>query len=112
MKKIEVIIKAERLEILKEVLSAERVSGVMVTNIMGYGNQKGRTQIYRGVEYGVNMLPKLKVETVVPDEKVDQLVKDIQKNVTTGNIGDGKIFVYNVENAVRIRTGENGESAI
>ena len=112
MKKLEIIIKPERLEVLKEILSAEGVSGIMVTNIMGYGNQKGRTQSYRGVEYGVNMLPKLRVETVVPDEKVAQLMQLIQKNLSTGSIGDGKIFVYHVEDAMRIRTGEMGEAAI
>ncbi len=112
MKKIAIIIKAEKLEAVKLVLSENKVSGVMVSNIMGYGNQKGHTSLYRGTEYTVNFLPKIKVETVVSDDKVDRLLTAIQEAVSTGNIGDGKIFVYNVEEAIRIRTGERGESAV
>lgn len=112
MKKIEVIIKPEKLEELKSTLEASGVTGLMVTNIMGYGNQKGYTQIYRGVKYSVNLLPKLKVETFVADEKCGDLIKKIQLSVSTNSIGDGKIFVYNVEDAVRIRTGEHGNEAI
>jgi nitrogen regulatory protein P-II 1 len=112
MKKITIIIKAEKLEAVKQVLADNKVSGVMVSNIMGYGNQQGHTSLYRGTEYTVNFLPKIKVETVVSDDKVEALLTAIQQEVSTGNIGDGKIFVFNVEEAVRIRTGERGDAAI
>jgi nitrogen regulatory protein P-II 1 len=84
----------------------------MITSIMGYGNQKGYKQIYRGNEYNVNLLPKVKVETVVSDKTVNSLIDDIVKNLKTGNFGDGKIFVYPVNDAIRIRTNERGESAL
>ena len=112
MKKLEVIIKPEKLECLKGVLDELGVAGLMVTNIMGYGNQKGYTQVYRGVKYSVNLLPKIKVEVVIKDEICDEAIKKIQSTITSNSIGDGKIFVYNVEDAVRIRTGERGNDAI
>ena len=108
MKKLEIIIKPEKLEDLKGILDSNQVTGVMITNIMGYGNQKGYRQSYRGSQYSVNLLPKLKVETVVEEEAAQKLVEKIQ----TGNYGDGKIFVYEVEETVRIRTGERGEEAL
>ena len=112
MKKLEIIIKSEKLEELKKALNELGVTGMMLTNIMGFGNQKGYTQIYRGTKYTVNLLPKVKVETVVCDEIYEQVLTKVQETVTTGNIGDGKIFVYEVAEAVRIRTGERGTDAI
>ena len=112
MKKLEIIIKPERLEDLKEILEECKANGIMITNIMGYGTQKGYKQIYRGVEYNVNLLPKVKVETVVSEELVDSIIDRVTEEINTGNYGDGKIFVYSVEDAVRIRTGERGEDAV
>jgi nitrogen regulatory protein P-II 1 len=112
MKKLEIIIKPERLEDLKKILEDCKANGLMITNIMGYGTQKGYKQIYRGVEYNVNLLPKVKVETVVSEELVDNIVDRVVKEINTGNYGDGKIFISTVEDAVRIRTGERGSEAI
>ena len=112
MKKLEIIIKPERLEDLKKILEDCKANGLMITNIMGYGTQKGYKQIYRGVEYNVNLLPKVKVETVVSEELVDNIVDKVVKEINTGNYGDGKIFISTVEDAVRIRTGERGSEAI
>ncbi len=112
MKKLEIIIKPERLEDLKKILEDSKANGLMITNIMGYGTQKGYKQIYRGVEYNVNLLPKVKVETVVSEEIVDTIVDKVVKEINTGNYGDGKIFISTVEDAVRIRTGERGNDAV
>lgn len=112
MKKLEIIIKPERMEELKQTLNECGVTGLMITNIMGYGNQRGFTQVYRGTEFTVNLLPKLKVETVVPTEKVDMIIDNIRGVVASGQPGDGKIFVYAVEDAIRIRTGEKGQTAL
>lgn len=112
MKKVEIIIKAEKLEDLKSVFSELEITGLMLTNIMGYGNQKGYTQMYRGTKYTVNLLPKLRGETVIKDSLCEVLIEKVLAAISTGNIGDGKIFVSPVEDAVRIRTGERGESAI
>ncbi len=112
MKKLEIIIKSEKLEDLKAILDNCEVNGLNIVNIMGYGNQKGIVKKYRGAEYKVNLLPKIKVETVVAEEIAESLIDKIVKEINTGNYGDGKIFVYDVEDAVRIRTGERGESAL
>ncbi|MGN0160276.1 MAG: P-II family nitrogen regulator [Lachnospiraceae bacterium] len=112
MKKLEIIIKPERLEDLKKILEDCKANGLMITNIMGYGTQKGYKQIYRGVEYNVNLLPKVKVETVVSEELVEGIIDKVVQEINTGNYGDGKIFVYSVEDAVRIRTGERGDTAV
>ena len=112
MKKLEIIIKPEKLEDLKAILDESEVNGLNIVNIMGYGNQKGIVIKYRGAEYKTNLLPKIKVETVVTQEKAEALVEKIVKELNTGNYGDGKIFVYEVEDAVRIRTGERGEQAL
>ena len=112
MKKLEIIIKPEKLEDLKEVLDTEEVNGLNIVNIMGYGNQKGIVKKYRGAEYRVNLLPKIKVETVVAKENADKLIDKIVKEINTGNSGDGKICVYDVADAVRIRTGERGKEAL
>lgn len=112
MKKLEIIIKPEKLEDLKAVLDSNEVNGLNIVNIMGYGNQKGIVKKYRGAEYRVNLLPKIKVETVVPKEVADSLIEKIVAEINTGNYGDGKIFIYDVEDAVRIRTGERGKGAL
>ena len=108
MKKLEIIIQPEKLEALKAILDASNVSGIMISNIMGYGNQKGHKQFYRGAEYSVNLLPKIKVETVVEPEVAEPLIRKIVEEIKTG----GKIFVYEVQDAVRIRTGERGSAAL
>lgn len=112
MKKLEIVIRPESLENLELLLEEQKANGMMITNILGYGNQKGYRQMYRGAEIVAKMLPKVKVETVVEDDKVPKIVDFVVKNLSTGNYGDGKIFVYDVEDAVRIRTGEHGEQAL
>lgn len=112
MKKVEVIIRSEKLDDMKTVLDECNCTGAMVSNIMGYGNQKGYKTKYRGSDYYVNLLPKIKIETVVPDEVVETLVSKITEVIPTGNYGDGKIFIYDVNDAIRIRTGERGADAI
>ena len=112
MKKLEMIIRPEKQDDLKAILDECKATGVMVTNIMGYGTQKGFKRIYRGNEYFVNLLPKVKVETVVADDLAETLIDRVTKEISTGNIGDGKIFIYEVEDAVRIRTGERGDTAL
>ena len=112
MKKIEAIIKPFKLEDVKDALSALSVEGMTVSEVKGFGRQKGHKEIYRGAEYVVDFLPKVKIEIVVAEEKADEVVKAIQESAATGKIGDGKIFVMPVEEAVRIRTGERGNEAI
>ena len=112
MKKIEAIIKPFKLEDVKEALSAAGVEGMTVSEVKGFGRQKGHTEIYRGSEYTVDFLPKLKLEIVVADSVVEVAVTAILKAAKTGKIGDGKIFVIPVEQAVRIRTDERGEQAV
>ena len=112
MKKLEIIIKPEKLEDLKALLDSEEVNGLNIVNSMGYGNQKGIIKNYRGAEYAVNLLPKIKVETVVADEVAPKLIDKIVEQINTGHIGDGKIFMYEVEDAIRIRTGERGVDAL
>ncbi len=112
MKKLEIIIKPERLEDLKKILNDCNATGLMITNIMGYGKQKGYKNIYRGTEYSVNLLPKVKVETIVTPEISESIIERVVKEINTGNYGDGKIFIYEVEDAVRIRTGERGHDAL
>ncbi len=112
MKKLEIVIRLEKLDELKDILDTCQVTGVMITNVMGYGNQKGYKQIYRGSQYNVNLLPKIKVETIVAEEVAEKLIEMVVKEINTGNYGDGKIFVSNIEDVVRVRTGERGEAAI
>jgi nitrogen regulatory protein P-II 1 len=112
MKKIEAIIKPFKLDEVREALSSLGVTGLTVTEVKGFGRQKGHTELYRGAEYVVDFLPKVKVELVVADSVVDAALDAIVKSARTGKIGDGKIFVTNVEQVVRIRTGETGEAAI
>lgn len=112
MKKLEIIIRPEKLEDLKEILECSHVKGVMITNVMGYGKQKGYTQIYRGTTMPVNLIPKIKVETVVEDETAEEIITGVCREIRTGNYGDGKIFSYKLVDAVRVRTGERGEQAL
>jgi nitrogen regulatory protein P-II 1 len=112
MKKIEAIIKPFKLDEVREALSEVGVTGLTVTEVKGFGRQKGHTELYRGAEYVVDFLPKIKIEVVVANETVDAAIEAIIKAARTGKIGDGKIFVSAVEQIVRIRTGETNESAI
>ena len=112
MKKIEAIIKPFKLDEVKESLSAIGVQGLTVTEVKGFGRQKGHTELYRGAEYVVDFLPKVKLEIIVPDDSVRQVVTAITEAARTGRIGDGKIFVTPVDEVIRIRTGETGEDAI
>jgi len=112
MKKIEAIIKPFKLDEVKEALQEVGVQGITVTEAKGFGRQKGHTELYRGAEYVVDFLPKVKIEIVVDEGRVEASVEAIQKAARTGRIGDGKIFVLNVEEAIRIRTGETGTDAI
>ena len=112
MKKIEAVIKPFKLDEVREALSEVGIAGLTVSEVKGFGRQKGHTELYRGAEYVVDFLPKIKVEIVLADDLVDQAVEAIIKAARTGKIGDGKIFVTAVEQVVRIRTGETNEAAI
>jgi nitrogen regulatory protein P-II 1 len=112
MKKVEAIIKPFKLEEVREALSGIGVAGLTVTEVKGFGRQKGHTELYRGAEYVVDFLPKVKVEVVVGDSMVDQVVEAVVRSARTGKIGDGKIFVTAVDQVVRIRTGETDEAAV
>ena len=112
MKLITAIIKPFKLEEVREALSALGVQGITVTEVKGFGRQKGHTELYRGAEYVVDFLPKVKIEVVVPDGDVERCVEAVVKAARTGKIGDGKIFVYDLEQVVRIRTGETGTEAL
>ena len=112
MKKVEAVIKPFKLDDVKDALHDAGVSGITVTEVKGFGRQKGHTELYRGAEYVVDFLPKVKVEAVVEDDQVDRVVEAIEASARTGRIGDGKIFVLPVEQAIRIRTGESGQDAI
>ena len=112
MKKIEAIIKPFKLNDVKEALNAIGVLGMTVSEVKGFGRQKGHTEIYRGSEYTVDFLPKVKIETVLPDPQADAAVEAIVQAAKTGKIGDGKVFVSTIDQAVRIRTDERGESAV
>jgi nitrogen regulatory protein P-II 1 len=112
MKKIEAIIKPFKLDEVKEGLTELGIHGMTISEVKGFGRQRGHTEIYRGAEYQVDFVPKLKLEVVVDSELVSQVVDTIEKNAKTGSIGDGKIFVSQLEEVIRIRTGERGEEAI
>ncbi len=112
MKKVEAIVKPFKLDDVKEALGEVGVLGLTVSEVKGFGRQKGHTESYRGAEYIVDFLPKMKIEVVVPDALVARVVESIERAAKTGRIGDGKIFVTTVEEAIRIRTGERGEGAI
>ena len=112
MKKIEAIVKPFKLDEVREALSEIGVTGLTVTEVKGFGRQKGHTELYRGAEYVVDFLPKIKVELIIGDTAVDRAIEAIIKAARTGKIGDGKIFVTEVDQVVRIRTGESGEDAV
>jgi nitrogen regulatory protein P-II 2 len=112
MKMLTAIIKPFKLEEVREALTSLGVQGLTVTEVKGYGRQKGQTEIYRGAEYAVNFLPKVKIEAVLDDALVDRAVEAVQKAAATGKIGDGKIFISDISHAVRIRTGETGTEAL
>jgi len=112
MKKIEAIIKPYKLDDVKEALNGIGIKGMTISEVKGYGRQKGHTEIYRGAEYVIDFLPKLKIEIIVPSEQADQVIDTIVEAAKTGKIGDGKIFVLPVETVVRVRTGERDNEAI
>jgi nitrogen regulatory protein PII len=112
MKLITAIIKPFKLEEVRDALSRVGVLGMTITEVKGYGRQKGHTELYRGAEYAVNFLPKIRIEVVVPDEEADKIVEAIGSAAKTGQIGDGKVFVTPIEQALRIRTGETGADAL
>lgn len=112
MKKVEAIVRTEKLEEIKEGLLKAGVKGLTISQVLGAGNQKGHKEFYRGAEVNINLLQKVKLEIVTDDQHADEIVKTITECAKTGEIGDGKIFVYNVENVIRIRTGESGVEAI
>jgi nitrogen regulatory protein PII len=112
MKKIEAIIKPFKLDEVKDALNSIGIHGMTVTEVKGFGRQKGHVEVYRGTEYEVNFLPKIKIEVVIPDSMIDKVISTIIEKAKTGNIGDGKIFLYSLEDVIRIRTGDKGEAAI
>ena len=112
MKKIEAIIKPFKIDNLKEAFSSMGLQGMTISEVKGYGRQKGHTEVYRGAEYVVDFIPKVKVEVVTSDDQVEKIIETILTTVKTGKIGDGKIFVLPVEEVIRVRTGEKGEDAI
>jgi nitrogen regulatory protein P-II 2 len=112
MKLVTAIIKPFKLDEVREALSAIGVQGITVTEVKGFGRQKGHTELYRGAEYVVDFLPKVKVEAAIKDELLDQVIEAIEKSASTGKIGDGKIFIFDLEQVVRIRTGETGVDAL
>ncbi len=112
MKKIEAIIKPFKLDDVKDALNALGVQGMTVTEVKGFGRQKGHVELYRGAEYDISFIPKVKIEVVIADSMVDKVVSTIEEKAKTGKIGDGKIFISKLEEIIRIRTGERGETAI
>jgi nitrogen regulatory protein P-II 1 len=112
MKRIEAIVRPHRLDSVKSALQALGIDGMTIAEVKGFGRQKGHTQVYRGAEYKIEFLPKVKIEVVLADALVDQAVDAIIKAAKTGEIGDGKIFVFNLEDVIRVRTGEHGEGAL
>jgi nitrogen regulatory protein PII len=112
MKQVTAIVKPFKLDDVREALSEIGVQGITVSEIKGFGRQKGHTELYRGAEYVVDFLPKVKIEVVVPDDVVERVIEAVTRSARTGKIGDGKIFVIPVEQAIRIRTGETGEEAV
>lgn len=112
MKKVEAIIKPFKLDEIKDALNSIGIHGMTVTEVKGFGRQKGHVEVYRGTEYEANFIPKLKIEVVVPDSIINKVINTIIEKAKTGNIGDGKIFIYSLEDVIRIRTGDKGEAAI
>lgn len=112
MKKIEAIIKPFKLDEVRDALHEIGIQGMTVTEVKGFGRQKGHVELYRGAEYDINFVPKVKIEVIIADDLVDKVLSTLQKTAKTGKIGDGKIFVSSIEQIIRIRTGEAGEAAI
>lgn len=112
MKLVTAIVKPFKLDEVREALAELGVNGLTVTEVKGFGRQKGHTELYRGAEYVVDFLPKVKIEAAVPDDLLEQCLEAIQKSARTGKIGDGKIFVFDIEQTIRIRTGETGDAAV
>jgi nitrogen regulatory protein P-II 1 len=112
MKKVEAIIKPFKLDEVKDALNGIGIHGMTVTEVKGFGRQKGHVEVYRGAEYEVTFLPKIKIEVVIPDSIIDKVIATIIEKAKTGNIGDGKIFLYSLDDVIRIRTGDKGEAAI
>lgn len=112
MKKIEAIVRHYKLEDVKNALSEQGISGMTITEVRGFGRQKGHTEMYRGTEYAVDFVPKVKIEVIVDDEQYQPAIDAILKSAHTGQIGDGKVFVYELQTAIRIRTGETGGEAL
>ena len=112
MKKVEAIVRVFKLEDVKNALSAQGIQGMTITDVKGFGRQKGHTEMYRGAEYKVEFIPKIKIEVAVPDDGLQAVLDTILRTAQTGQIGDGKIFVSELKNTIRIRTGETGEQAI
>ena len=112
MKLVTAIVKPFKVDEVREALAELGVNGLTVTEVKGFGRQKGHTELYRGAEYVVDFLPKVKIEAAVPDDLLEQCLEAIQKSARTGKIGDGKIFVFDIEQAIRIRTGETGDAAV
>lgn len=112
MKKIEAIIRPHLLENVKDALQSLGIQGMTISEVKGFGRQKGHTEVYRGSEYKIEYIPKIKIEVIIDDELAEQAIDAVCKAARTGKFGDGKIFVFNVEEAIRIRTGEHGEHAV
>ena len=112
MKMIVAVIKHFKLDDVKDALAGAGIQGMTVTEVKGFGRQKGHVEVYRGTEYEVTFLPKIKLEVVIPDSMIDKVISTIIEKAKTGNIGDGKIFLYSLEDVIRIRTGDKGEAAI
>lgn len=112
MKKVEAIIKPFKLDEVKDALNTIGIQGMTVTEVKGFGRQKGHTELYRGAEYVIDFIPKIKIEIIITDSLVQKVVETIEGSAKTGKIGDGKIFIYPIEDVIRIRTGEHGEVAI
>jgi nitrogen regulatory protein P-II 1 len=112
MKKIEAIIRPFKIDDVREALIEIGIKGMTITEVKGYGRQKGHTEMYRGSEYQIDFLPKMKIEIIAPDASIDKIVETIIKSAKTGQVGDGKIFVYPVEDVIRVRTEESGEAAL
>ncbi|MCL4511210.1 MAG: P-II family nitrogen regulator [Bacteroidetes bacterium] len=112
MKKIEAIIRPFKIDDVREALIEIGIKGMTITEVKGYGRQKGHTEMYRGSEYQIDFLPKMKIEIIAPDDNVDKIVETIIKSAKTGQVGDGKIFIYPVEEVIRVRTEESGEAAL
>ncbi len=112
MKKVEAIIKPFKLDEVKNALNEIGINGMTITEVKGFGRQKGHVEVYRGTEYEVNFIPKVKIEAVIPDSMIDKVISTITEKAKTGNIGDGKIFIHSLEDVIRIRTGDRGEAAI